>query len=809
MFISLNTQNRPLCYDAWGNNTSVSITSGDQTITSGDQTITSTADYSEDGNRLEFTTDALGQITTYGYNPDTNVLDWVQYPEDTPETRTEYTYDAMYRTATAALETDTGLSLSAEYTYDNDLLTSIKTASTTYNFTYGNFALRGSVAVGNKILASYDYQDGTNWLERLDYGNDDFVQYTYDDQGRVIRQDYDSGAYVTYHYDNNGALARVYDSQTDTTSTYYYDFTDRRMKYVEKSSTGTHSVGYEYDDINNLTALVETIGTVERKTSYTYDGDNRPTSVIAGNSTLNYDYDNFGRVSTLTTKHDGNAFATKTYSYKLNAEEKPTNQVSSVTIQIGSNSQTFTYTYDQNGNITSISDGTYVTNYTYDSANQLIREDNQEANTITLWTYDDAGNILSRTVRPYVPGTEDEEIQTNYYYTDTQWGDLLKSYNSRPIMRDGVGNPTNDFVWRYTWQHGRQLASMNKLDGSAQWNYTYNADGLRTQRTGFATDSTTGVTANRTYNYTYLGGQLTHMTVDGHTMYFTYDASGTPLTMVYDGLKFYYITNLQGDVISIVNGNGTEFVRYTYDAWGNVKATGSATNLRFYNPLRYRGYVYDSETELYYLQSRYYNPEMGRFINGDAYASTGQGLLGNNMFAYCLNNPVNMFDRSGTYPQWHADIIEPITSTATGQEYASIAYGSFNLGKYYQSSLPRTGTPNSSDVLLNPDGTIKQKRWYGPDGNAERDRDYNHGGDLEFPHDHIWENGERGEEHLPPSPEYEFSWDPLAGTAIVTVSIVAMVFVAVDDTSGIGAIDDILYVPLIAWLKEGATMMFK
>ena len=169
---------------------------------------------------------------------------------------------------------------------------------------------------------------------------------------------------------------------------------------------------------------------------------------------------------------------------------------------------------------------------------------------------------------------------------------------------------------------------MNKLDGSAQWSFTYNADGLRTQRTGFVTDPTTGVTTNRTYNYTYLGGQLTHMTVDGHTMYFTYDASGTPLTLTYDGLKFYYITNLQGDVTAIVNGNGQEFVRYTYDAWGNVTATGSATNLRYYNPLRYRGYVYDEETELYYLQSRYYNPEMGRFINADGLTSTGQGVLG-------------------------------------------------------------------------------------------------------------------------------------------------------------------------------------
>lgn len=139
---------------------------------------------------------------------------------------------------------------------------------------------------------------------------------------------------------------------------------------------------------------------------------------------------------------------------------------------------------------------------------------------------------------------------------------------------------------------------------------------------------------NRTYNYTYLGGLLTHMTVDGHTLYFSYDASGVPLSLNYDGLMFYYITNLQGDVISIVNYLGTEFVHYTYDAWGNLtNVEVTATNLQYYNPLRYRGYVYDPETELYYLQSRYYNPEMGRFINADGYPATGQGVLGNNMFA--------------------------------------------------------------------------------------------------------------------------------------------------------------------------------
>ena len=131
-------------------------------------------------------------------------------------------------------------------------------------------------------------------------------------------------------------------------------------------------------------------------------------------------------------------------------------------------------------------------------------------------------------------------------------------------------------------------------------------------------------------------------------LYFTYDAVG-PLSVNYNGTEYFYLKNAQGDVTGIVNAAGTQVVAYTYDAWGKLlSTTGSmAGTLGEYNPLRYRGYVYDTETGLYYLNSRYYNPETGRFINADSYASTGQGIVGNNMFAYCENNPVLYSDYSG------------------------------------------------------------------------------------------------------------------------------------------------------------------
>ena len=184
---------------------------------------------------------------------------------------------------------------------------------------------------------------------------------------------------------------------------------------------------------------------------------------------------------------------------------------------------------------------------------------------------------------------------------------------------------------------------MKKADNSVTWNFTYNADGLRTKRTN----------GTKTYEYIYNGSQLTQMTVDGKTLTFSYDASGTPLSVNYNGTTYYYVTNIQGDITAILNSSGTEVVSYTYDTWGNPLATtGSlADDIGTYNPLRYRGYVYDQETGFYYLQSRYYNPEIGRFLNADNVAFLGVDgtLLSYNLFSYCKNTPVFSKDSSGNF----------------------------------------------------------------------------------------------------------------------------------------------------------------
>lgn len=169
------------------------------------------------------------------------------------------------------------------------------------------------------------------------------------------------------------------------------------------------------------------------------------------------------------------------------------------------------------------------------------------------------------------------------------------------------------------------------------WTMEYEAGGLRTKRSS----------AEKTYNYIYNGNQLVRMTVGDDILDFTYDANGAPLTLIHNGTVYYYITNLQGDVISLETTDGMQDAHYYYDAWGKILAsTGELAEL---NPLRYRGYVYDQETGFYYLQSRYYDPAVGRFINADSTVNTERGVSGFNMFAYCGNNPVMGYDPNGEW----------------------------------------------------------------------------------------------------------------------------------------------------------------
>ncbi len=629
-------------YDDYGNNTSVSIT--EKTDSEDKKSLTSSATYTSDHNHIATSTDATGNITQYGYNLQTGLLDWVQYPENTEATRTEYTYNEMYRMATATANlyngtTDTNKDMSVEYTYTDDLLTAVATPTMTYSFNYGNFSLRESISIGSKTLASYTYESGTNRLKNLDYGNGDTIQYEYDSQGRILTETYEDGQNVTYIYDNSGNIAMVTDSATGIITTCYYDLLNRNVGYLEQGPDLAHSVTYIYDEKNNLSSMTEVINGVSKTYNYTYDADNRLISETVDNVTVVYEYDGFGRILSQTIKENETVKQANTYSYTDgNTENSTSTQVS--------NYNGFIYTHDKNGNILSVSDGTNTTSYVYDSQNQLIRENNQAAGKTWCYAYNDGGNLVSKLEYDYSTGELGQVKEPHLYsYTDSEWGDLLTAYRAL-YDYDEIGNLISDGIYSYTWEHGRELASITKSSGE-QVLFTYDVTGMRTQQV--QKDRSGEVVAS--YTYIYNGGRLRRMTYNNTVVDFTYDASGHPMTMTTDGQTYYYVTNLQGDVVCIKDSTDAIVASYTYDAWGKVLTeTGTLATL---NPLRYRSYVYDEYTGWYYLQSRYYSPVLCRFISADCQMSNiGGEILGYNMFAYCMNNPVNRSDSTGNWPNW-------------------------------------------------------------------------------------------------------------------------------------------------------------
>lgn len=223
-----------------------------------------------------------------------------------------------------------------------------------------------------------------------------------------------------------------------------------------------------------------------------------------------------------------------------------------------------------------------------------------------------------------------------YTYGDSKWKDLLTEYDGQTITYDAGGNPINYLGHTLTWEKGRQLKSFDDIT------YTYNANGIRTSKT------VNGVK----HEYTLDGTNIVKETWDGNTLIPLYDNTESVCGIIYNGISYYFLKNLQGDVISITDATGSVVAKYSYDAWGVCTIEGDATVCKIadINPYRYRSYYFDRETGYYYLQSRYYNPENCRFINADdsKYIGATGTQLSVNAFAYCENNVVNYLDNYGS-----------------------------------------------------------------------------------------------------------------------------------------------------------------
>ena len=656
----------------------------------------SSATYDSTKNFTATATDVNGVETSYTYNTATGM----QQSVTTPLATRNYSYYAntnrikyVYQSGVANLSylyTDKGeLQYLARKTYSGTGSSAVTTWQT-YGFAYNNWGQTTQISVSKKTgsswseptaphtLASYTYHpSGT--MDTMTYANGDYVKYEYDALDRLVHESYYNSqnilqSSICYIYNSDGILAKQFapkivngqeTSEITTSYTFIYDSLGRLIRSREEDGNDlVQQTEHLYDTANRLTKQSWQIGSTAFTESYAYDEDDGSLAsmMAATGDVIACNYDALKR-GTGVIVHSGGANGATIYqtaqSYwavsgsRTSLRPKYYNvKNASAAILAG-----WLYTYDSNGNICkiqeSVSPRRVLAEYEYDALNQLIAETrytySDPATTVSCtFGYDTAGNL--RTVT-------DETGTHTYTYTDPSWADLLTSYDGHSITYDATGNPSNWYNGTtYTglvWQKGRQLASLQV--GSNSVSYTYDVTGIRSSKT-------VGSTVHR---YVTQSGRVVRETYGARVLDFIYGADGRPFAVKYSAdsgatfTTYYYVLNVQGDVMGLLNSNGTLIVKYTYDAWGRVlsvtNANGtpltSSANIANINPLRYRSYYYDTETGFYYLQSRYYDPIVKRFLNADGYASTGQGFLGHNMFVYCCNNPAFAADHEGLSAQ--------------------------------------------------------------------------------------------------------------------------------------------------------------
>lgn len=270
------------------------------------------------------------------------------------------------------------------------------------------------------------------------------------------------------------------------------------------------------------------------------------------------------------TMREAYTFADKT--------SKATTRVGSFTSTVGATSSSYLYSYDSFGNIKTISipisedEQETIIRYYYDDQQQLVREDNKLLDETYTYTYDRGGNRTSKTTYTYTTGSLSSLTGTTTNYTYS--GDRLTAIGSNVITYDDLGNPLTYGTAAYTWQNGRQLASINYNGGDPEYLYEYNDSGIRTSKT------VNGVK----HVYTLNGSQIvtetwTQNNVE-YVIVYLYDESGAPIGMQYRTSEYawrefdnyYFEKNLFGDVVAIYNETGTKIGSYKYDAWGACTA---------------------------------------------------------------------------------------------------------------------------------------------------------------------------------------------------------------------------------------------
>ncbi|MBQ2702083.1 MAG: hypothetical protein IJF64_03740, partial [Clostridia bacterium] len=441
------------------------------------------------------------------------------------------------------------------------------------------------------------------------------------------------GSYI-YNYNANGAMtSQSYRADGYTQVSYDYgelDNLEEQTLEIQGLEFYFRYINY-YDTLNNrvertrIHSLIGCQTTSYKDLSYTYNDRGYISELSYNGYDFEYGYDKAERLSKRTTPGYYTPIQEENYVYKTYGNGYTTNLLTLIDDQTYENNDR-TATYDSNGYITGISYNGDTYTYGYDSLGRLTSE-TKNGGLQGSYTYDSKNNIQA----------------TGLTY-DTN-GKLILA-NGKTISYDNMGNPTTYKGQTFTWEQGRKLVS-GTLNGNS-FAYAYDGNGMRFRKT---------VNNNRT-DYYYDGEELLMESRNGTRIYYIYGVTGIE-GMNYNGVigeTYYFDKNTLGDIIAIRTASGEIVATYEYDAWGNVTVMDengyentSSTFIGNINPFRYRGYYYDTETGFYYLQTRYYDPTIKRFINADNYELVSQ-LASNkelNMYAYCGNNPVMYTDETG------------------------------------------------------------------------------------------------------------------------------------------------------------------
>lgn len=599
----------------------------------------------EDGNDIVKEIDELGNTFSTYKSITTGKLTKMQ---DAKGVSSEYVYNALQQLTKVTAKSATGAELADNnYTYEHNRVKTIEHNGVVYTYNYNGFGDIVSIYIGSTMLISYQYKSNTRRvIETVTYGNGTTATNVYNDFNQVIQTKLGNTPTYGCEYDEIGNVICEYDYvnssmlKTVNGETQEWSLDGTVLKHSYKNS-------YIFD------TFVDKIGNSVYNTSrYTDENNNKINVTEFGMLKHTNEKDIFSRTKRKEIKNGDNLVYYQQMFYKTNGaydanSMNTTRYIESTLTSVGDTTISQGYSYDANGNITEITRGTeIIAKYYYDSLNQLTSEFDFVNSKFYGYTYNAAGNIENVNVGDFTYNEDDESISvsnvstTPYSYGNTSWKDQLTGVGTSTYTYDGAGNMTSNGNWSYSWGYGNRMTSATNPVNNTTVNMLYNKDGLRTQKT------VNGVTTT----YKWADGKLTYQSDGTNTLYFYYDSEDELLGVNHNGIDYIYVKNIQGDIIGIATENGVLMGEYTYNAWGkltNVTGITGQNSIMNVNPMRYRGYYYDNDLSMYYLNTRYYSQELKRFISADSMMDIERGIHSHNMYAYCENNPVVRIDSNG------------------------------------------------------------------------------------------------------------------------------------------------------------------